>query len=58
MGDVVNLRQRRKQQARDEAAAAAAANRAKFGQAKGDRNRRAAEDERVRKEIDGKKLTE
>jgi len=58
MGEVVNLRQRRKQRVRDEAATAAAANRAKFGQAKGEKERRAAEDGRVRKEIDGKKLTE
>jgi len=58
MGQIVNLRLRRKQRARDEAAAAAAANRAKYGRTKGEKKRRAAEDERARQQIDGKKLTE
>ena len=58
MGEVVNLRQRRKQQARDDASAAAASNRAKFGQTKTDKERRRAEDERARREVDGKKLTD
>lgn len=58
MGEIVNLRRRRKQRARDEADGAAAANRAKFGQRKSDKDRRAAEDQHARHEIDGKKLTE
>lgn len=57
MGDVVNLRQRRKQRARDNAEAAAAANRAKFGRPKAERRRESAAAERARTELDGKKLT-
>jgi hypothetical protein len=56
MGDVVNLRQRRKRQARVAVEKAAAANRAKFSQPRAERERAAAAQERARAELDGKKL--
>ena len=56
-GEVVNLRLRRKQRAREEAEKSAAANRARFGQSKADRQRRAAEQTRADADLAGKKLT-
>ncbi len=56
-GDIVNLRQRRKQRERDAAETAAAANRAKFGQTKVARRERSAEKTRVDRALDGRKLT-
>lgn len=53
MGDVINLRQARKQ--RDKAAASrlAEANRAKFGRTKAERLAQQAEAERLTKQVDG-----
>jgi hypothetical protein len=56
MGETVNLRQRRKQQARRTAEELAAANRAKFGQPKAARELKAAETGRADADLDGKKL--
>jgi hypothetical protein len=57
MSDIVNLRQRRKQQARAEAEAKAAANRAKFGERKAPRDQRQAEAERTQRALEAQKLT-
>ena len=58
MGEIVNLRQRRKAQARRDAEAAAAENRAKFGRPKAERDHRKAEDARARTAHDARKLTD
>ena len=56
MGDVVNLNQWRKRKDRKASESKAAANRAKFGQAKVDRLRTAAERAREDKEHGGRLL--
>ena len=55
MAEVINLRLARKAKDRAEKARQADANRAKFGQAKADREARQAETERATRELDGKK---
>jgi Domain of unknown function (DUF4169) len=58
MAEIVNLRQRRKQQARERAEQGAAENRARFGRPKAARRHEAAEDARQKAELDSKKLTD
>jgi hypothetical protein len=55
MAEVVNLRGVRKAKAREAARVEADANAVKFGRTKGRKAREAAEAERVRTELDGKK---
>ncbi|MFV0920972.1 DUF4169 family protein [Sphingomonas parapaucimobilis] len=55
MGEVVNFRQARKGLARKQAEQQAAENRARFGRSKAEKQRDAAEQERIRKELDGAK---
>ena len=56
MADLINLRQARKAKKRSEASDKAAANRAKFGQTKGQKARGTAESERAAKTLDHRKL--
>ena len=56
MADIVNLRRARKAKARSAAADTAAANRAKFGQTKGEKVVRAADDARLQKDLAHRKL--
>jgi hypothetical protein len=58
MGEVVNLRQRRKRKSREDAQAAAAENRQRFGQKKSDREKLEAETRRSETDLDSKKLTD
>ncbi|MEG3090886.1 DUF4169 family protein [Sphingomonas sp. PB1R3] len=58
MGDVVNFRQARKGLARKAAEQQATENRARFGRTKGEKLRDAAEQARVRRELDGAKRDE
>lgn len=58
MGDIVNLRNRRKQKARDEREQQAAANRAHFGQPKAERKRLAAEQEIERRRHEAHKVSD
>jgi len=55
MAEVVNLRSARKGKARAEARAEADENAAKFGRTKAQKAREAAEAERIKAELDGKK---
>lgn len=55
MAEIVNLRQARKAAKRGRETTAAAANRAKFGQTKGDRLQRDAEAKRQEQLLDGAK---
>jgi len=55
MGEVVNFRQARKGLVRRAAEQQAAENRARFGRSKAEKQRDAAEQERIRKELDGAK---
>ncbi|MGO1303602.1 DUF4169 family protein [Sphingomonas parapaucimobilis] len=55
MGEVVNFRQARKGLVRRAAEQQAAENRARFGRSKAEKQRDAAEQERIRKELDGTK---
>ncbi|MBI3517270.1 MAG: DUF4169 family protein [Proteobacteria bacterium] len=57
MADVVNLRQARKHKRRDDKAQQAAENRAKHGRTKAEKDRAAAEAERVGRRLDQAKLT-
>jgi hypothetical protein len=56
MGDVINLRQRRKQKAREERAVSAAANRARFGRSLAERLLGKAEKAKIARELDGRRL--
>jgi hypothetical protein len=56
MGDLVNLNKARKQRERVKAKAQAAENRIRFGQDKGTREQARREAERIRQELDGRKL--
>jgi hypothetical protein len=56
MGDIINLRQRRKDKAREERAASAAANRARFGRSRAERLLGKAEKAKVAHELDGRRL--
>ncbi len=56
MADIVNLRRARKAKKRSEASDKAAANRAKFGQTKGQKAVQAAENKRAAKTLDHRKL--
>ncbi|WP_294236802.1 DUF4169 family protein [uncultured Sphingomonas sp.] len=58
MGEVVSFRQARKGLARKAAEQQAAENRARFGRTKAEKQRDAAEQERLRKELDGAKRDE
>jgi Domain of unknown function (DUF4169) len=53
---IVNLNQCRKKRRRAEVEERAKENRIRFGRSKEQRNHEAREDERARKEIDGKRL--
>ncbi|MBU3078069.1 DUF4169 family protein [Sphingomonas quercus] len=53
MGEVINLRMARKARARAEAAGKAEANRARHGRTAGDKARDQAEQERLRRTLDG-----
>lgn len=55
MGDVINFRQARKGVARKAAEQQAGENRARFGRTKAEKQRDAAAQERLRKELDGAK---
>ena len=55
MGEIVNLRQVKKQRAKADAAAQAAENRAKFGRTKAEKRREAMETERATQLLDGAK---
>ena len=55
MGEVVNLRLRRKAKARDDAAEQAAQNRAQFGRAKAEKNLTILLQEKADKALDGHK---
>ena len=56
MGDIVNLRQRRKQAARAEQDKTAAENRARFGRAKAEKRQEQAERTRSERALDRNKL--
>lgn len=56
MGDVINLNKIRKARQRDDAKAKAAENRVRFGQSKTDRETARMEDERTKRDLEGKKL--
>lgn len=56
MGDLVNLNKARKQRERDTAKTRAAENRVRFGQDKNTRDKTRKDAERIRQELDGKKL--
>ncbi|MCE7027432.1 DUF4169 family protein [Jiella avicenniae] len=56
MGDLVNLRQARKQRARDEKERLAAENRKRFGRGKLERTREAAEHRRKEAVLDGARI--
>ena len=56
MGEVVNLRQARKERARAAADAKAAANRARFGRTKAEKQADRADADRARKAVDGAEL--
>lgn len=55
MAEIINFRQARKGLARKAAEQQAAENRARFGRTKADKQREAAEQARLRKELDGAK---
>ncbi|KTW09984.1 DUF4169 family protein [Sphingomonas sanguinis] len=55
MGEVVNFRQARKAHARKAAEQQAVENRVRFGRTKAEKQRDTAEQERLRKELDGAK---
>lgn len=55
MGDVINLNQVRKARQRQEKSRTASENRAKFGRTKADRQREAAEADRIARELAGKR---
>ena len=56
MGDVVNLNKARKQRERDAAKTRAAENRVRFGQDRKTRDKARKDAERIRQDLDGKKL--
>ena len=56
MAEIVNLRRARKRKARTDAETAAEVNRLKHGVSKRERDRAEAEAERLRRDIDSKKL--
>ena len=56
MVEIVNLRQARKRRARSDAAAQAAENRVRFGRSKGKARQDKAEKDKLKDELDGKKL--
>jgi hypothetical protein len=58
MADIINLRQVRKQRARAAEDAQAAANRQRHGRTKGERRAAETEDERRRRDLEGKRLEE
>jgi len=57
MGDVVNLRLHRKRAGREAAGKVAEENRVRHGLTRAERDRRAGEDERARRLLDGKRLS-
>ena len=57
MGDVINLNQARKAHTKQAKAREAANNRARFGQSRIERQRNAAESEKARRELEGKKTS-
>jgi hypothetical protein len=57
-GEIINLRQRRKQRARDERADEAAANRLQFGRTKDEKERARREAERAARNHDGHHIAE
>ena len=57
MADIINLRQARKHKQRADKDQQAAENRAKHGRTKGEKQREAADADRVRRQVDQAKLT-
>lgn len=55
MGEVINLNQARKARERQEKARTADANRLRYGRTKAEKRREAAEAEKLRRELDGKR---
>ena len=58
MAEIINLRRARKGKAREEAAEKAAMNRARFGKSKLEREREAAEADKLSRHLDGHKRDE
>jgi hypothetical protein len=56
MADIVNLKDFRKNRARAEAEAKAAENRVRFGRTRDERNRKALEEQRAKRELEGNKI--
>jgi hypothetical protein len=56
MADIVNLKDFRKSRARAEAEAKAAENRVRFGRTRDERSRKALEEQRAKRELEGSKL--
>ncbi len=56
MGEVINLRQYRKQKARAEADTAAADNRVQFGRKKAEREQKSALDQLIKRRLDGARI--
>lgn len=56
MAEIVNLKDFRKSRARAEAEAKAAENRVRFGRTRDERNRKAFEDQRARRDLEGNKI--
>lgn len=56
MGDLINLRLKRKGKARDDKDKTSKENRARFGQTKIEKKKSATEKEKVKKRLDGAKL--
>jgi len=56
MAEIINLRQAKKRRARAEKEAEAEANRARYGRTKGQRKKTEAEEAKVERDLDGKKL--
>ena len=56
MADIVNLKDFRKSRSRAEAEAKAAENRVRFGRTRDERNRKALEEQRAKRELEGNKI--
>ena len=56
MAEIVNLKDFRKNRARAEAEAKAAENRVRFGRTRDERNRKAFEDKRAKRDLEGNRI--
>jgi hypothetical protein len=56
MAEIVNLKDFRKNRARAEAEAKAAENRVRFGRTRDERNRKAFEDQRAKRDLEGNRI--